>query len=34
MSNVSMNTRKKKRRTYLKGMDISQRDFSDDVEKR
>jgi hypothetical protein len=34
MSNVSMNPRKKKRRTYLKGLDISQRDFSNAVEKR
>jgi hypothetical protein len=29
-----MNTRKKKRRTHLKGLDISQRDFSNTVEKR
>jgi hypothetical protein len=34
MSNVSTNTRKKRRRTYLWGLDISHRDFSDDDEKR
>jgi hypothetical protein len=34
MSNVSTNIRKKKGRTYLKDLDISQRDFGDDVEKR
>jgi hypothetical protein len=34
MSNISTNTRKKKGRTYLKDLDMSQRDFSDDDEKR
>jgi hypothetical protein len=34
MSNVSTNTRKKKRRTYLWDLDISYRDFSDNDEKR
>jgi hypothetical protein len=34
MSNVSTNTRKKKRRTYLWDLNISHEDFSDDDEKR
>jgi hypothetical protein len=34
MSNVSTNTRKKKGRTYLKDLDISYRDLSDDDEGR
>jgi hypothetical protein len=34
MSNVSTNTRKKKRRTYLMDLDISHRDSSDDDERR
>jgi hypothetical protein len=34
MSNFSMNTRKKTGRTYHKDLDMSQRDFSDDDEKR
>jgi hypothetical protein len=34
MSNVSTNTRKKRRRTYLWDLNISHGDFSDDDEKR
>jgi hypothetical protein len=34
MSNVSTNTGKKRRRTYLWDLDISHGDFSDDDEKR
>jgi hypothetical protein len=34
MSNVSTNTRKKRRRTYLWDLDIPHGDFSDDDEKR
>jgi hypothetical protein len=34
MSNVSTNTGKKRRRTYLWDLDISHGDFSDDNEKR
>jgi hypothetical protein len=34
MSNVSTNTRKMRRRTYLCDLNISHRDFSDDDEKR
>jgi hypothetical protein len=34
MSIISTNTRKKRRRTYLKDLDKSQRDGSDDDEKR
>jgi hypothetical protein len=34
MSNVSTNTRKKRRRTYLWNLDISHRDFSDNDETR
>jgi hypothetical protein len=34
MSNVSTNTKKKRRRTYLWDLDISHGDFSDNDEKR
>jgi hypothetical protein len=34
MSNVSTNTRKKRRRNYLWDLNISHGDFSDDDEKR
>jgi type II secretory pathway pseudopilin PulG len=34
MSNVSTNTRKRSKRTYLWDLNISHRDFSDDDEKR